>query len=229
MAGAIALACAGGLAYLAYWDTTPIEAVEVAGARHVSPSRALATADLHSQPLFRASAADARASLLGLAAVRGARVEIRLPEAKAFITIGEREAAGRWVVGPLEWFVDADGVLFPSDDPAAAPSLRVRDLRTTQRGAGDRVEPAYVAAALRLAKIAPGELRPDATAPAVRIEPGANGIVLASGAGWEIRFGTPERIDEKLELAQRFLRDQPSRRLEYVDVRSAERIVFSPQ
>lgn len=199
------------------------------GSRHVGIPRALATADLQAQPLFRASAAEARVSLLRLAAVKDARVELRFPEAKALIALTEREAAGRWVVGAVEWFVDADGVLFPSDDASAAPALRVRDLRAGQRTAGERVEPAYVAAALRLAKVAPGELRADATAPAVRIEPGADGIILASGAGWEIRFGGPERIDEKLALAQRFLREQPSRRLEYVDVRSAERIVFSPQ
>lgn len=179
--------------------------------------------------MFHASAAEARAALLRDAAVRDARVEITFPEAKATISLVEREAAGRWVVGALEWFVDADGVLFRSDDATAAPALRVRDLRAPQRRAGDRVDPAIVAATVRLAKIAPGELRADATAPAVRVEPGPDGIVLASGAGWEIRFGAPERIEEKLALAQRFLREQPGRRLEYVDVRSAERIVFSPQ
>jgi hypothetical protein len=133
------------------------------------------------------------------------------------------------VVGATEWFVDPDGVLFASVDPSAAPALRVRDLRAAQRRAGERVDTALVAATLRLAKIAPGELRADASAPAVRIEPGPDGIVLASGAGWEIRFGSADRIEEKLANAQRFLRDQPSRRLEYVDVRSAERIVFNPQ
>lgn len=228
-AAGIALACAAGLGYLVYADTTSLDAVEVAGARHVGAARALAAADLHSRPLFRASAAEARAALLRLPAVRDARVEISFPDARARIGLSEREAAGRWVVGSVEWFIDPDGVLFPSDDATAAPSLRVRDLRTAARGAGDRVETAVAAAALRLAKIAPGELRADATVPAVRVEPGPEGIVVASGAGWEIRFGTPERIEEKLSLALRFLREQPGRRLEYVDVRSAERIVFSPQ
>jgi hypothetical protein len=199
----------------------------VIGARHVGRPRALATADLGGRPLWHTSAVEARAALLGLKAVRDARVEVRFPEARALVTLSEREAAGRWIVGALEWFVDADGVLFPSDDATAAPALRVRDLRP--QAAPGRVERDLAAAALRLAKVGPGELRADATAPSVRVEPGPNGIVLASGAGWEIRFGGPERIDEKLALAQRFLREQPGRRLEYVDVRSAERIVFSPQ
>ncbi len=209
--------------------TAPITDIEVVGARHVAVARARTITELAGRPLFHASAAEARAALLRDPAVREARVELFFPDARARIALAEREAAGRWVVGALEWFVDADGVLFRSDDPSAAPSLRVRDLRAGQRTAGDRVDPSLVAATMRLAKIAPGELRGDATAPAVRVEAGANGIVLASGAGWEIRFGTADRIDEKLALAERFLREQPSRRLEYVDVRSADRIVFSPQ
>ena len=35
-------------------------------------------------------------------------------------------------------------------------------------------------------------------------------------------------LEEKLALVVRFLRDEPSRRLEYVDVRSTEHIVFCP-
>jgi len=57
---------------------------------------------------------------------------------------------------------------------------------------------------------------------------GATGLVLRVGAGWEIRFGGAERIDDKIALARRFLRDNPSRKLDYVDVRSPDQIVFSP-
>lgn len=200
--------------------------MEVTGARHLAPARAAEATGLRGAPLFRASAADARAALLRSAAVRDARVEVRLPEAAARVSLVEREAVGRWVVGAVEWFVDGDGVLFPSDDPSAAPALRVRDLRGTARGSGDRVDGATVAAALRLAKVAPGELRPDAASPSVRVEPGPEGIVLASGAGWEIRFGGPERIEEKLALALRSLREDPTRRIEYVDVRTPQFIVI---
>ncbi len=206
----------------------PVAAVEVSGARHLTVAQAVAASGLVGRPIFRASAADARASLLRAPALRDARVRLELPD-RATVTLVEREAVGRWVVGATEWFVDADGVLFASADPTAAPALRVRDERTATRKAGDRIDPALVAAAIRLAKVGPGELRPDATATSVRIEPGPNGIVLASGAGWEVRFGGPERIEDKLSAALRFLRDRPDRRLEYVDVRSPDRIVFSPQ
>jgi cell division septal protein FtsQ len=179
-------------------------------------------------PTFRASAADARVRLRTLPAVRDARAEILLPGA-ARITLVEREAVGRWVASDnTEWFIDASGVLFPSIDRTGAPDLRVFDERGP-RSAGDRIDPpALVEAALRLAALAPGELRADATDLRVVMTAGANGLVLRTGAKWEIRFGNADRFDEKLSLAKRFLRDNPSRRLDYVDVRSPDRIVFSP-
>jgi cell division septal protein FtsQ len=228
VAGVIALVCAAALAVIATSEVQRIESLDVRGARHVSRDHVVAITRLLGAPVFLASASEARQVLLGIPAVRDASVEVTLP-GSARISLSEREAAGRWVVGSLEWFIDADGVLFSSVDPTAAPALRVRDERAGIRSAGERIDPGLVAATLRLAKIAPGELRADATAPSVRIRPGPDGIVLETGGGWEVRFGSHERIEEKLELLARFLREQPGRRLEYVDVRSTDRIVFSPE
>jgi hypothetical protein len=226
-AGLVALVCAAGIATLTFVDVEPIASVEVAGARHVTVDTVRQATGLMGVPLFRASASDARSALLAISAVRDARVDLGLPTS-ARVTLTEREAAGRWVVGTAEWFVDAEGVLFASSDTTAAPDLRVRDDRAAARHPGERIDPVLVATALRLAKIGPGELRADATAPSVRVEAGPKGIVLDSGGGWEVRFGDPDRIEEKLELLRRFLRDDPGRRLEYVDVRSKDQIVFCP-
>ena len=159
-------------------------------------------------------------------------MRISLPD-RAEVVLVERDAIGRWVVGADEWYVDGDGVLFPSADPAGAPQLRVTDDRAATRacagrGGGRCVDPAVVAGALRLARIAPGELRPDALRPEVRVDP-TQGLVVRSGAGWEIRFGTPDDLERKLSNAKKVLSDAPTRRLDYVDVRSPDRIVFSPQ
>jgi len=81
---------------------------------------------------------------------------------------------------------------------------------------------------MRLARIAPGELRPDALRPEVHVDP-TQGLVVRSGAGWEVRFGTPDDLERKLANAKKVLSDNPTRRLDYVDVRSPDRIVFSPQ
>jgi hypothetical protein len=138
-------------------------------------------------------------------------------------------AIARWASGGAgaEWFVDADGVLFSSLDPRAAPDLRVTDERSP-RQAGDRLDPALVDAATKLARLRTQELRPDATSPRVVLTAGATGLVLRVAAGWEIRFGGAERIDDKIALARRYLRENQQRKLDYVDVRTPDSIVVSP-
>lgn len=216
------------LGWISISPSPAIASVDVIGARHVRIGQAIAQSGLLDTPAFSASAAAARARLRTLPAIADARVDVMLPSS-ARITLIEREAIGRWVASDgLEWFVDADGVLFPSNDPNAAPQLRVTDERA-RKSAGERLDGALAAVALRLAAIAPGELRADATAPRAVMTAGSSGLVLRFGSGWEIRFGGPEAFDEKLALAKRYLRDNPQRRLDYVDVRSPDRIVVSPQ
>ena len=202
------------------------------GARHLTREQVAATAGLVGRPVFSASASGARAALLRLPPVRDAQVRITLPDT-AVIDVAERDAVARWVVGAVEWYVDDLGMLFGSADPQGAPAIRVTDDRAATRTcagqAGGRcVDPALLVGALRLARIAPGELRADALKPEVRVDP-TQGLVVRSGAGWEIRFGSPDDLEKKLSNAKRVLSDDPKRRLDYVDVRSPDRIVFSPQ
>lgn len=228
---ALATACAAGLIVIGVSGSPKVAAVTVSGARHLSRAQVIASAGLAGRPVFQASAADARAALLRLPAVRDARVRLSLPDA-AEIDLTEREAIARWVLGAAEWYVDAEGVLFGSADPHGAPEIRITDDRQTTRTcvgqAGGRcVDPALLQGALRLARIAPGELRPDALQPEVRVDP-TQGLVVRSGAGWEIRFGSAADLEKKLANAKRVLSDDPKRRLDYVDVRSPDRVVFSP-
>ena len=228
MASAVlALACLTAVILMAFVPLAAIDRVEVAPTRHVSRDVATKQSTLLGAWTFTASAEQARTLLRALPAVRDAHVEIALPGTVRLVLI-EREALGRWVAADgAEWFVDADGVIFPSVDGTAAPSLWVRDDRGAH-SAGDRVDPALVAAALRLAALAPGDLRADARSLQSVVTSGSAGLVLRTGAGWEVRFGGADRFDEKLALARSFLRDNPQRRIDYVDVRSPDRIVYSP-
>src|SRR5437763_924983 len=123
LAGVIAVVCAIALGWTSVASTPALTTIDVTGARHVRIGQAITQGGLRDTPTFLASASDARARLRTLPAVRDAKVEIALPDA-ARITLTEREAIGRWVASNgLEWFVDADGVLFPSADPTAAPQL----------------------------------------------------------------------------------------------------------
>jgi cell division septal protein FtsQ len=206
--------------------------IAVTGTRHLTTAAVISATGLVGRPVFSTSVTDARSALLGLAAVRDAQVRLSLPDS-AQVDIVERVAIGRWVTGSVEWFVDPDGVLFGSVDPAGAPALRAVDDRAATRTCagttgGRCVDPAVVVGALRLARIGPGELRADELRPEVHVD-ATQGLVLRSGAGWEIRFGTPDDLELKLSNAKKVLSDNPTRRLDYVDVRSPDRIVFSPQ
>src|SRR5207302_4639338 len=196
----------------------------------VAVDAVVVTSGLLGSQAFTASSARARDALVHLPAVRDASIEIRIPD-RARVVVTERVAIARWAsaTSGAEWFVDADGVLFSSIDPRGAPDLRVTDERSS-RQAGDRLDPALVDAATKLARLGPGDLRPDAISPRVALSSGANGLVLRVGAGtvWEIRFGGAERIDDKITLVKRYLRDNPQRKLDYVDVRTPDSIVVSP-
>ena len=221
-----AVLCAAAIVAATIGPFWRIREVSVEGAHHVTVDTVVSASALDGAQTFTASAARARERLMRLPAVREARIEITVP-VRARISLSERAALGRWVAAGLEWFVDAEGVLFASVDPHAAPELRVTDERGG-RQAGDRLDPALVDAGLKLARLGPNDLRADATSPRVVLAAGANGLVLRTAAGWEIRFGGAERIDEKIALAKRFLRENPQKKLDYLDVRTPDTYVVSP-
>jgi cell division protein FtsQ len=218
--------CAAAIVAASIGPFWRIRDVAIEGAHHVAVDTVVTTTGLLEAQSFTASAARARERLLKLPAVRDARVDIRIPD-RARVVLMERNAIARWVSGGSEWFVDAEGVLFSSLDPRGAPDVRVTD-EQKPRQAGDRLDPALVDAATKLARLGPQELRPDATSPRVVLAAGAAGLVLRVAAGWEIRFGGAERLDDKIANVRRFLRENPQRKLDYVDVRSPDQIVFSP-
>ena len=218
--------CAAAIVAASIGPFWRIRDVAIEGAHHVAVDTVVTTAALLGAQSFTASAARARDRLVHLPAVRDARVDIRIPD-HVLVVLTERVAVARWVAGGAEWFVDDDGVLFASLDPRGAPDIRMTD-EQKPRQAGERLDPALVAAAMKLARLGPQELRADATSPRVVLAAGATGLVLRVAAGWEIRFGGAERIDDKIANVRRFLKDNPQRKLDYVDVRSPDQIVFSP-
>jgi cell division septal protein FtsQ len=219
--------CAAAIVAAALSPVWRIRDVVIEGAHHVAVDAVVAASGLLEAQAFTASAARAQDRLVrALPAVRDARVEIRIPD-RSRVVLSERVAIARWTASGTEWFVDADGVLFSSFDPRGAPDIRITDEQKS-RQAGDRLDPALVDAAMKLVRLGPQELRPDATSPRVVLAAGATGLVVRVAAGWEIRFGGAERIDDKIANARRFLRDNPQRKLDYVDVRSPDQIVFSP-
>ena len=221
--------CAAAIVAASIGPFWRIRDVSIEGAHHVAVDAVVAASGLLDAQAFTASTSRARDRLIrALPAVRDARIEVRIPD-RARVVLTERIPILRWLAGGIEWFVDADGVLFSSIDPRGAPEIHVTDERSA-RQAGDRLDPALVDAASKLAHLGPGDLRPDATSTRVVLASGATGLVLrvGVGTGWEIRFGGAERIDDKIALVKRYLRDNPQRKLDYVDVRTPDSIVVSP-
>ena len=228
---ALATGCAVALVVVALAATPRVANVSVTGAHHLTADAVKVASGLVGRPVFTTGTADARAALLQLPALRDARVQISLPDA-AHVDVVERDAIGRWTIAGTDWLVDADGVVFLSRDPQSAPQFRAVDDRDATRscaakGGGRCVDPAVVTGAFRLARIASGELRADATKPDVRVD-ATQGLVVRSGAGWEIRFGTPDDLERKLSNAKQQLSANPTRRLDYVDVRSPDHVVLFP-
>jgi len=228
---ALATGCAVALVVVALAATPRVANVSVTGAHHLTADAVKVATGLVGRPVFTTGTADARAALLQLPALRDARVQISLPDA-AHVDVVERDAIGRWTIAGTDWLVDADGVVFLSRDPQSAPQFRAVDDRDATRscaakGGGRCVDPAVVTGAFRLARIASGELRADATKPDVRVD-ATQGLVVRSGAGWEIRFGTPDDLERKLSNAKQQLSANPTRRLDYVDVRSPDHVVLFP-
>jgi cell division septal protein FtsQ len=219
--------CAAAIVAASIGPFWRIRDVAIEGAHHVTVDSVVTASGLLGSQAFTASAARARDRLVrALPGVRDARIELRIPD-QARVLLTERVAIARWLSGGVEWFVDADGMLFSSIDPRGAPDLRISDEQQA-RQAGDRLDPALVDAATKLARLGPQELRADAASPRVVLGSGGTGLFLRVAAGWEIRFGGAERIDDKIANARRFLRDNQQRKLDYVDVRSPDQIVFSP-
>ena len=127
-----AVLCAAAIVAATVGPFWRIREVSVEGTHHVAVDTVVNASALDGAQTFTASAARARERLLTLPAVRDARIEITVPD-RAGIVVTERAALGRWVAAGLEWFVDADGVLFASIDPRAAPELRVTDERGARR------------------------------------------------------------------------------------------------
>ncbi|MBI3522092.1 MAG: FtsQ-type POTRA domain-containing protein [Chloroflexi bacterium] len=210
------------LAVVPLW---PVSEVSTEGTRQLGSQNAILVSGLVGTPTFRASGQDARGRLRALPAVRDATVELSLPGG-ARILVSEREPVARWSVSSGELLVDREGVLFASIDAAGGPATRIIDDRGTAKQ-GDRVDPALVSVASRLAALPARDLRPDEIAPTVHIAKDGT-LILNSGAGWEVRFGGPEAFDEKMSAMRAFFREHPSGSLEYVDVARPGSIVSKP-
>lgn len=229
----LAFVCAGAAIGAATSPDLTIREVTVLGARRLDPAEVRAAAGLDGEQALRASASAAAAQVRALPAVREARVGIELPH-RAVIEIVERTPAITVTSAGARLFADEVGFLFAAGGDASG--LAVLDDETARARSGRRLDGGTVQAVhaidalqagyfgMRVVRIRLTEryglvvnlehaLAPPAFAPPLT----------------EVRLGTTELVEQKLEIARRIVLSREGRRLDYVDVRTPDAATFFPR
>jgi hypothetical protein len=132
--------------------------------------------------------------LAALPAVAAARVSVSLPDGLV-IGIDERVPILAWQVGPADYLVDRDGVLFAAATPAAIGAdhlpmiIDSRASSSSSLAIGAHLDPVDLDAATRLGALVPSDVASSAAALQVSVGD-TEGYVLSAGAGsWTAVFG----------------------------------------
>jgi cell division protein FtsQ len=198
-----------------------LDGVEVTGTRLLTRAEVLQASGLHvGQSMLSVHAEDVRDRIQALPLVRSARV-VRAAPSRLRIVVQERSPS--FVLQTLEgrWYLDGEATML-DETTTAAPGLPTIQIDSELAAdPGDRVRARTLEAAVRLWGSLPASLRTgataiDATSPA--------GLTLVR-SGMTVRFGTLERLGEKLD-AIRLVMDRVRRsgsRVVVLDVRSPSR------
>lgn len=222
-AGLLALACAAGFAAALGAPAFVIREVAVAGAARIDPGEVRDRSGLFGENAFRASVSDAAARVRGLPAVRDARVTVLLPD-RARVEVEERIPVAVISAAGQRLFVDHEGALFSA--VATADALPTLEDESARHAPGERIDAALVVAARTVAALQPAYFGRQVER--LRLTQ-AYGLVLTLERGTEVRLGSTDRLDAKLDAARRVVLPRASRRLDYVDVRSLDGIAYFPQ
>lgn len=221
LSGVLALAALAALAAVLFGDL-PIRTVDVAGARRVDAGAVRGAAGLDGSSVFRASTREAERRVEAIPGVRRARVIVLLPD-RAAVDVEERQPAAIVASGGTRAFVDGDGFLFPV--AGSTDGFTALEDETARRAIGDRIDPALVRATAAIGSRGPGYF--GRSIERIRLTV-AYGLVLDLTGGTELRLGTAEDVDAKLETARQIVLARAGKRLDYVDVRNRENPVFAP-
>lgn len=201
-----------------------LDEVRVVGTDRLTPDEVREAAGLElgtSTLRLRLGTAEERVSELPLVATAEARrvdpltVEIEVQERRpSLVAVGDDTAV----------LVDREGVIMVEEDLDRLPIVELGDAPPTP---GSRVdEHAALANAHAVWRGLSGPLR----AEVVRyVAPDVDGLVLVLDQGIEVRFGSAERIDEKVRALGAILGDVGNTPIEAIDVRAPGAPVVVPQ
>jgi cell division septal protein FtsQ len=237
-----------GLVVLANGPWLRVERVAWAGQHYTADHELQSALDrLRGQQLLTLDLSAVSAQLEKLPAVSEAHVEAFLPD-QLRITLAEKRATFVWQTSAARMIGAADGTLIGQvalqaalpDDIAALPLVDDRRVAGGEIVVGDRIDPALLAVALRLAKLDPARLGSEATQLAVRLDDEHGFVLVAADPGWQAalgRYGVDladdpshpgDRIEAQLAAIRTLFSMRPEAGVSWLDVRNPGKVYWRP-
>jgi cell division protein FtsQ len=189
--------------------------IQVRGNAAVTSEEVYSTSDLEGLSTFWVDPVAVATRVETLPNVRSARVKVRLP-ARVIVTVEERTPVILWQTGEANWWVDAEGVIFP---PRAdlSDALKIIDTDAERVSPGEELDPSIIETAQSLRRLLP-EL------PVMNYSR-ATGVSFTTGEGWPVYLGDGRDMDAKLTILVNLRKDLMTRGVtpEFIDVRFVER------
>jgi cell division protein FtsQ len=183
---------------LAHSALFALEGIEVSGTKELTAAEVLQVSGLHrGQSMLGLHADRVAARIARLPLVRSVRVE-RVPTSRIRISIVERTAAFVLETAEGRWNLDADRTLLDQVDIAdpGLPAFRLGGAISADTG--DRVRTSALDQGLVLWNALPSSLRSGA----VTIDATSPADLMLVRDSMEIRFGTADRLAQKLEAVR---------------------------
>ena len=213
----VLLGAGGWRLYSSPWLT--ISDVRVSGAQTLSPDDLRETAAVAGQRYFTANTAAAVKRLLALPRVKSATVTRRFPHS-ATISVVERQPAGVWLNGGVEYVVDADGVVLDTtSDAGSLPVVDVTGANADLR-VGGRVDADALAIAAAAAQFAPNAIGQHVARAQYDRD---NGVSVITDRGTLVHLGDRNDLDFKLAVWRQVVTAVNPADLHELDLRDGDR------
>jgi len=214
----LCLAGAGGVRlYTSSWLV--ISDVRVTGAQALAPDDLRETAAIAGQRYFTADTGGAVKRLLALPRVKSAAVTRRFPHTVT-IAVVERQPAGVWTSGGVEYLVDADGVVLDTTSDAGGLPMVDATGSSSDLRVGGRVDPEALQIAVKVAQVIPGAIGQHAVHVQYDREAGAS---VLTDRGTQVQLGDSENLDYKLAVWQQVVAAVNPASLHELDLRDGDR------
>lgn len=172
-----------------------VHEVEVVGATQVDPAKVREMASMNGDSMFHLDFAGAEHQISYLPLVRDVKIERHWPHTVR-IVVSERQPWGYWQTGDMKYVIDAEGVVL-ADVPPGEGAPVIVDSNPIRLVPGDRVDLDAVRLTRTLVERVPSALALNIVAFEYSV---AQGLALATDAGYRVVLGDSQNVDYKLAV-----------------------------